>query len=725
MGRHGPRVAPVLLAFVGVAAAAYVVARPNAPTGGPEARAVVTTRVVARRTRTSRSRPHGTLPPLRRAAAPDDTGWHATSSPPIDPRQQTSLAFCERSYWLQPWRGYLDTPRVSALRDAAGLTVNVAGPEAASVLELMGRTGFTRARAEFGWDSMRADDPTQLRDRGGILAALRAARQHGVRPLLLLNANDGMPGPGTRTTLELALPAVQGSRQVFLTPDSAGRVVPGLTGLDDSGIAAESFISAVGPGGRATLSRPLPRALASGPQPATTLRFRPFGEPYLPGTHTFTPAFRATLDGWLAYVGALTGVAREALGDDAFDVEVWNELSFGSNFLDAGNYYDPLPPELAGEGDAKEAILAETVRYLRDPAHGVPGVGIGDGFANQTPFPSGATSPAGLTALDKHPYSGARTEFGADQPAQACRPVDALGHPEGREVAPNRFVDGFTPSFTSYFPEYYLSAIQTEHLIRDVSPLTTDISGVDHGRATRPATGRAPALWVTETNMDPALVRGGLPGPVARHMQAKSALRTLVSFVNKGIQRVDFYAAAGERYGVVDPEFLAAAREGRTEPGLAGETIGAVGRMFDHLGSDRVHRRRRLSLLAVADRSDRVQFAGDGTDAHPPLFDRDVLGVFPFQVGDHRFIVPAYVMTRDVAHVYDEQANASDPARYDLPAEPYRLRLGGVGGLRARVAAFDPLTGSSVPARIVGRSRRSVTVELPLTDSPRMLRITD
>ena len=698
--------------------------------------------------------------------AVDNTGWNVVANP-IDPFHQTALGFCDRSYWLQPWRAYLDTPPASRLLNSAGLNLNVGPEEAPDVLALMRRRGFTRARMEFGWDAMSAIDTNQLRDRARILAALRHAKASGVRPLLLLNANHGMPGPGVRFKLDLALPALKGSRVVHLRRDSVGGVVPGLTGLDGPGIAAETFITAVRPNGIAALSQPLPRTLGSGPQPATTLRFHPFSAPYLPGTRQLTPAFKATLGGWLDYVGAVTRAAKEALGSDAFDVEVWNELSFGSNFLGAENYYEPVPPELTGEGDVKEALLQETVRFLRDPANGVPRVGIGDGFSNQTPFASGATSPPGLTALDKHPYSGPRTTFDHPHPPRPCRPLDALGRPEGREVAPNSFADGFTPTFTSYFPEYYLNAIQTEHLIRDLSPITTEIRGVPHGRTPHPGGATGPELWVTEMNMDPELVTPGLADADVRHMQAKSALRTLVSFVNKGVTRVDFYTAAGRRFGFIDPAFLNAARAGDADLSGGGEVMDAVGRLMAHVGADaarqrrldrlrhrrhdrvrhrwrdsvehrrhdrvrhrppsadRIRHRRRLSLISIADQANRLQFDGDGTAAHPPLHDRDVVGVFPFQTSDRRFVVPVYVMTRDVARLYDASAPTTALARYDLPPEPYRLQIGGVTGRRARVSAYDPLKDASVRVGIVARSRRSVTVELDVTDSPRLLRIAD
>ena len=54
-------------------------------------------------------------------------------------------------------------------------------------------------------------------------------------------------------------------------------------------------------------------------------------------------------------------------------------------------------------------LLKETVAYVRDPANGISSeVGISDGFASQTPFPSGALAPLGMTALSKHLYNGAQ-----------------------------------------------------------------------------------------------------------------------------------------------------------------------------------------------------------------------------------------------------------------------------------------------------------------------------
>jgi hypothetical protein len=555
-------------------------------------------------------------------------------------------------------------------------------------------------------------DPTRLADPSGFVAELQALRAHGIRPLILLNANQGGPGPMQRVTLVLSAPARAGATTVQLAPQSVSAVVPGLTGFTDSVAAAHYIITSVTPGGTATLSQPLPISVPAGSYPGDTLRYAPFAPP-LNANGTPNASFEATLAGWLSYVSAVTQTARTALGGDNFDVEVWNEMSFGSDFLDPGAYYSPVPVALQGSGDTTEAILAGTLGWLRDPANGMLGVGVTDGFASQTPFDTGA-GLTGLTALSKHPYAGTRTVFGPGIGPRACRPLNALGQPDGFYLGDNLWEDDYTPSFTDYFPEYYLTAIQTESLIRDISPITTTISGVAHGRGVEPPT------WVTETNIDPGQV--SLAGPDVEHMEAKATLRTLVSFVNKGVSQLDFYAVWGSEFGLVDPVSLI------TSGGTSGgPTIDALGRMFNFIGPTSITQPRSLTLQlqSIAQWGDDAQFAGDGTAAHPPLYNRDVLGVFPFQVSDDTFVVPAYVMTRNIAQLYDPAAPPTDVTRYDLPPETYRLQIGGVDGNAVTVQAYDPLADQSVPADIVARTATSVTIQVDLTDSPRLLRIRD
>ena len=649
---------------------------------------------------------------------------------PIDPRQQTALAFGERSHWLQPWRAYLDTVPADRLRNAIGINFNVSEAEAPGTARMLAESGFRRARLEIGWSSIDYANTSRLRRPAYLKKILGALRDNGIRPLILLNANHNYPGPTRFFDLTVTRAAPQGARIVQLDAKSAARVIPRRTGLNRSdGKAADVIFTAVRPDGTATLARPLPEALEAGRHAAATLRFVPFTRPLLLDGRP-NPSFERTLAGWLRYVGTVTRAAQEVMGSQRFDVEIWNELTFGSDFLFAERYFGPSGK--LGSGDAPREILERTVRFIRDPRNGVPRVGIGNGFANQTPFDAGSTSPRGLTAIDKHPYYPLR-RFPEDAVYNAIAPLDAVGRPrfevDGRRGREPIRRDGFTPEYDSFFPEYPLTAIQTEHLVRDLSPITTSLYDTPHGRRTRPKASQAPEMWITETNLDPA---GSDPSnplapaerPLARmspseveRMQAKAALRYYTAFVNKGVAAMFLYAAKDPNLGLVDPAFFAALKSG-SYPGAdrGGETPRAVARLVRALeGPPAQEAIRPLSLLRIADDRGGKQFEGDGSETRPALYDRDVVGFFPFQTRAGEYVCAAYVMTRSLARRYDGDT-------LDLPEETFRLTIGGLGP-DTLVTASDPLTARGVAVKVISRGRDRIEVELPLTDSPRLLKL--
>lgn len=646
--------------------------------------------------------------PRARSADRADLGANVVSDP-TDPSQQTDVAFGERSHWLQPWRGYLDTQPASRMRRAPGINFDVPPQEAAVTAQLLADAGVKRARVEIGWSEISPENSGRLKNPDALRTTVGALKRRGIRPLLLLNANHAAPGPTQFFEARLVEPARAGQRRVQLDPALAKTARRGRTGLNEGDKAAGILFTRIDAGGTAELSKPLPSSLPAGPQKAATLGFPPFQRPK---TTDGAPnrAFEATMEGWLKYVGAVTGETKRALGSDAFDVEVWNELSFGADFLDAGTYYEDPPP---GSGDTTAEILRRTVSWLRDPRNGVAGARVGNGFANQTPFAAGSTSPRGLSAIDKHPYPRLR-QFPEPQ-QDALQPLDARGEPDRSP---------FTPRYRSFFPEYYLSAIQTEHLVRDLSPIETQVGGVPHGRSTAPDGSPPPEMWITELNLD---LSGGDPtkpaspnpgsapasGPNAARVQAKGVLRSLSAYVNKGVSAIDFYAVRDPGFALVPPGFFqAAAARGGRYPGFgsAGITLTALRRYlaaFD--GPAEIDDRRRLELLAVGEDHGHRQFDGDGSPEHPPLYNRDVLAFLPFQKTDDRFVVPVYVMTRDLAK--------------QLSPERYRLEIKGLEAEKAKATATDPLTGRSSPVRVLSRSGDRVVVELEATDSPRLLEL--
>jgi hypothetical protein len=760
--------------------------------------------------------------PQGKGPLPAETG--EVLNDPIDPRFMSDLPFGTRSFWLQQWRAYQDTWPASRLLESVGVNFNLAGPSADATAQLLHDSGFKLARIGINWSALSYTDPTSFRPENltNISARLNALHNHGLRPLIVLDAYSGAPTPEKHLTLETTAAAPAGSQSVHLTPVSAAAVIPGKTGFNylSFGGAPDILITSVDAGGTATLSRPLLEPLAQGPHGGTTLLYAPFARPTLASGEP-NPAFQATLAGWLSYVAAVCREAASIAGPGGFDLEIWNELTFGSQFLNAENYYSTTAPEGqagassaseagtgmqagadvnsggeaspepsveegaesspateygaetegGGEGEGgpraeggapeaevraqvasatpqkqivnkeiRKALLAATVAFVRDPANGIsPGVGITDGFASETPFPSGAAAPIGLTALSKHPYVGVMS-FPSGLREAHLVPVNAL---DTRDSAKGSFTPLFTPSYQSLLPEYTLTGLSTETLTRDLAPFTTYIYHFPHGRYVGPPGGSPLQKWITEYTLSPG--KATLEGPDGvtpqtgssatltpadrTHFRAKALLRSLVAMVNKGISREYFFAASPSSLGMVSEGFFSAAEaHPGTYPGdsLGGETMDAFRNMLARFqGPGPNGAAQQLKLLSIAQDGNHAQFAGDGTDAHPPLYDRDVLAVLPFQSSPTRFVIPVYVMTRDLLTLYEPSAPSTDIRRFDLPDETFRITLGNLPETAAApsISAYDPLHGESTPARLISREGSRAVVEFSATDYPRLLTV--
>jgi hypothetical protein len=762
------------------------------------------------------ARPRGNPAP-RRPPLPLESG--EVVNDPIDPRFLTYFQFGARSFWLQPWRAYLDTWPASRLQDALGINFNVNLSQAEATAQLLQDSGFKLARVPINWSDLSYSNPTGFSPSkdAAITARLGALHNHGLRPLIVLEAYSGAPTPLKHVTLETTSPAPAGATSVQLSGASAAQVVPrksGFNGLSFGG-SPDILISSVSAAGVATLSRPLPNALAAGPHGGTVLLYAPFAAPRLANGEP-NPEFQETLAGWLSYVDTVCRKAASVVGPGGFDLEIWNELSFGSQFLNSEHYYSTsgesgsataarpfagaaseAPPATSSEGDGegtsseapppaaeygseagqeaeegpesgepgeveaevegssraaaiphkrvvnkevRKALLEATVAYVRDPAHGFsPDVGITNGFASQTPFPSGALAPIGLTALSKHPYVSA-LDYPADYPSDHAIPLNAQGL---RDTTRASFAPLFTPGFQALFPEYTLSGNFTETLIRDVAPFTNYVYKFPHGRNVGPAGGSPVQKWITEYNLGvgkatvmgpdgstPASGAAATVGAADRaHFEAKVVLRSLVAMVSKGISREYFYAAAPGALSLIDGAFFAAleAHPG-SYPGdqLGGETMDGLRNLLSHLqgpGPAAGGGARQLTLLSIAQDGNHAQFSGDGTTAHPDLYDRDLLAVFPFQSSPTQFVIPVYVMTQDLLTLYRREASPGDITRFDLPEESFRITLGNLPETTSppTVSAYDPLRDRATSARLVAREGSTAVFEIEAGDYPRLL----
>ena len=663
---------------------------------------------------------------------------------PIDPKYLTEVGFGTSSFWIQPWRAYLDTWPASRLLDSLGINFNVNAPEAEDTARLLQESDFKLARIEIGWNSLSYEDPTKFVNEPKIHTLLSAMHNHGLRPLILLNANSTGPGPAKEVNLETTAVASAGARTVTLNAASAAQVVPGKTGFDDISFGGnpDILITSVNSKDVAQLSQPLLAALSAGAHKGSTLLYAPFGPPKL-SNGAPNPAFQATLAGWLSYVATVSHEAEGIFGPGGYDLEVWNELSFGSQFLNEENYYSPTRE--IGSGSITEALLDETVAYIRNPANGIsPQVGITDGFASQTPFASGASVPPGTTALSKHLYKSPTSIPSDYGPEPEIKPVNALGALDSTTKVSEAnpiYTPLFTPNYVSALPEYYLTATQTETVVRDIAPITTSIYGNPHGRNVGPPGGEPLQTWMTEYNLDtnelypinpehPDAYEGtAVNAAQAARLRAEILLRSLVSMVNKGMTREYFYAAKGEGWNLVSESFMSAVNKSPSSyPGdpLGGETMESFRHMLEQFqGPGPSGAARQLELLSIAQEGNHAEFAGDGTEAHPDLYDRDVLAVLPFQSSPTRFVIPVYVMTPNLTTVYNDSEPESATNRFQMPNENFRITLGNLPETSTppTVSAYDPIHSESTPARFISRQGDKAVFEFAATDYPRILTI--
>jgi hypothetical protein len=589
--------------------------------------------------------------------------------------------------------------------DGLGVHLNLQGEDPELMMRMLAANGIRQVRIEIGWGRSSYDE-TQF-DIPELPATLAAARRHGIRPLLLLNANHGLPTPARIESRTVAAWAPSGATSLQLN-DASG-LVPGYSGVSNlTGFwAAEALVTAVN-GTTVTLSKPLPFPLASGARVTiATLRYRPFS---VPGSADY----QATMAGWLRYVDRVAATATAGLGtsgaaDKGFDLEIWNELTFGTHFLTINNYYAGRPYAYDERTIIGNLVAATAAHIDADPV-AYAGVQVADGFASTTPWQASSTTPDRVTALSKHPYAP-RLRFPAnEQRAPGLYGLNALGRQ-----------DSYVPTYVSRFPEYFGTGIQTETLVRDMGPFTSSVAGTAHGRNARP--GGPVATWITESNLahDWSDMGAALPPDEIEPFKAKVVSRFATFYLNKGVSRLYFFGVndngPNDDVSMVADAFLALARQpGATYPAdptaYTSLPLSVLARMADRFaaGLDRsLTETRPLSVASISDTHNHAQFAGDGSAEHPPLYDREVLAILPFQVNAARFVVPYYVMTRDV--------------RQPFTLEQFTVRLQGFRGTGADLAVYDPIRDVDVPVDILAADADSLTLRLTAADYPFLLSI--
>ncbi len=607
------------------------------------------------------------------------------------PAPITAIPFGSSSHWLQPWRGLCRTR--SAAEIAAGIGATVGGfatPQPA--LDMLYRHGFRLVRTELPWTMVDPQTETHLVNAAEVKAFLARLKMAGLRPLILLNANDGWPCPVTPVQVRLAADAPAGARSITLV--STNGLVPGRSGPQRIGNGKMAPVLVTGISGQEVhLSKPLPVPLAAGTGlPFVTLHYAPFSQPGSPGN-------RETMQGWLRYVDIVCETALSALGtegqaDCGFDLEIWNELTFGSDFLQINKYYNP--PLLHYDPETIfHDIVTRTAEHLRAAAAKYPGMRITDGFANTAPFIASSQEPPGVGAISKHPYPPALA-FPNNPGEPHIVALDAFGKKTE-----------FVPTYKCFFPEYFANVIQTETLCRDVSDQTNMIYGVAHGRLARIINGRPDpvAVWITEIGCAPPQFHITEPAEASRLMTAFT-LRCVLFYLNIGVERVYMFQAFAKPgdLGLVDPQTVTTP----SAPLLAlARALAAIGGGAE---AGMAAARADLKITAFRNPSGEVLFSGNGTPNLPDMTAADSLVLLPIQASATRFAIVYYVMTRDIR----------------VPLEPQNLAIEiaapGIGGFAA--TCYDPVSdGSSAPAAKSGAGD-TLRLEIAATDTPQILLLT-
>lgn len=631
----------------------------------------LTRRLLARTTALAAA--SGLIPAIARADTPSST----STGYPIPLAQ---LPFGAHSHWLQPWRPLVRTR--TAAQVARGVGIMLRNRDASQdALDMLRRCGIRHVRVEIGWGDVAFGAENRLNSQAQVGPLLQRLRRAGLRPLILLNAHHGYPAPARFTSTQTVLPAAQGARSIAVA--STQGLVPGHSGLQGFGPMAAVMVTRID-GARLELSRPLPRAMPGGSQiQLATLAYEPFSEPG-------SARNAATVAGWLRYVDLIAQVVTGALGsegtaDRGFDFEVWNELTFGSNFLDINNYYDPpLAPPSGGRIFAE--LVRQTAAHVVAAGPRFAGVRLTDGFGSTLPWPASSLEPVAVSAISKHPYPPIKAFPEGEQHIVA---LDAAGQKTS-----------FVPRYECYFSEYYGCAIQTETLCRDASDETSEIYGTRHGRMARVVTGQPASVdtWITELGTSTAELKVTDPA-AAERLAVMACLRSLLFYLCIGVERVYLFEAFSE------PGGFGLAQQGA--PTVPTAPLLALRRVLDRIGGGYDGAVRPLSFTVASNSDAAVLFEGGGTPSTPPFRATDALAMLPVQTGPTTIGIVCYVVTRDM--------------RVPLGPERIQVRIAGLDDWQASVEAYDPVADQALPIEVVQRDADALTVALHLSDMPALL----
>jgi hypothetical protein len=601
------------------------------------------------------------------AGADSQPSMHYVDSSQID------LAWPYYSFIRQPWRSYLEVVPARTYLDGLGVVWSGApgGRSPDQIAADLAWAGFRRVRLEIPWNAVRWDEGGLTPDAAArLVTLLEAFKAHGLRPMILLNANHGAPGPLELSHWRLQHASQRGTHEIALQGPLVG-IVPGYSEVmtfGDSGHAGP-LVTEVSASGEVVLSKAASRELPAGSD-VQIARLK-----YLPLHEVGSREFEQTAAGWLRYVDLVARLVQLHYGPD-FDVEIWNEMTFGSDFLSIDNYFDhPLKtggPDFLHSGGAAWELARRTVDEL---GHVAPRVKSIWGFSNTSFFHTPIEDlPAGVQGQSYHPYGVGRR----------CYAEIAAGREQYN-------VGGFIPVGCAVMPEGWAQTFQqTESLIRLLVP---------PARTAHPPGTTEFQHFITEHGFEPrALDIAQTDAALAA--KEKFLLRAPVFWLNKGLQALFVYCS----WSSDQLSFGMLRADGTATPAMA-----ALHRMVARFGSADCPTCRRQTVGASLERVAGTTGVYPNDPGAGRVRQEQVAVVLPFEVNPRRFIVVLYLMTEDFPR--------------DLSDQLYRVALSGLITGPLHVRYYDPESDRWLAVRLLGSASDRLAVELSLTDSPRLLEV--
>lgn len=638
-------------------------------------------------------------------------------NPFIDPKQ-LNLKGGQISFYDQPWRGYMETVPASKLLDGIGINYNpVNDPSANNYavdnanLKYLASIGVHDIRIELPWNAVNPNNETQLNTSSAAKygAIFAACKQYGITPTILLNANSGGPEPSYKTYSATIVGTPQaGASQITVSGIPASDIAihqsgtsTGVSGISDdsSGKMAGNLITAVTTNSDGSLTLSLSQPLANPLTGSTNIYYFK----YLPLYPVGTTEFNNTMSGWLQYVKDATQTAESA-GLTNYSVEIWNELTFGSAFLNINNYYpstapliSSVPPSLFSGGSMWE-LANQTTKYLKSTyGNNVKAIW---GFSNTSFYHTPISQlPPSTDGESYHPY-------GTDYNTLSS------------------YVSG-KPREGSYVPNIYLSLPEGANASTLPISATTDLIRGRLNPAVResslPTNTTNFLHYITETGDAPS--RSSPTWNVSKSanetLKAKAFLREYSFWLNKGLDQFDVYAAFDETPSTASLDagwnMLAVGSDQSGNPVTPqSQAIGNFTSQFADTTGSGITQSRNLGVsvndITPNDNTASYQaFPADPTTGEPALNYRDLFQFLPFQVNNNKFVISTYVMSLNIG---------SPP-----PPMDFQLNITNVNGNNATVSYYDPITNTSQPATIVSRTPDDIVVNIEAVDYPRTLTI--